>query len=216
MSIRYTRDKWEHFEKMRRTDSVLVRNIEEIIRTGASFDSVREVVQDGEEKVYDVTVRGTHSFASNGLISHNCKYKFPDSPRCKQKDYFTGRKAMSLRSRLIRTAHANPAAARVLLPILAASEGDDGDGAESGKPLDYGESYKLAKEAAKGLLKSQVGKTLANRVSHAAGVAREDILNNLSGQGVEGDRMGLFDGAGAAVEEFIKEFGNGSSGGGRY
>jgi len=35
------------------------------------WDEVRAIEPDGEEDVYDMTVRGTHNFVANGIIAHN-------------------------------------------------------------------------------------------------------------------------------------------------
>ena len=82
--------KWDALESCRGTEGV-VDNIRELMNHGYYFDRVTQVEAQGETDVYDVSVPEDVSFVANGMIAHNCKYKNPGSPRCKQDGYFKGR-----------------------------------------------------------------------------------------------------------------------------
>lgn len=89
------RKKWGLFERARRGDERFVGQIEKWMQSDTYFDLVKLVEPAGEEEVFDITVPGPSSFSANGILVHNCKYKNPDSPRCKkdQSEYFPGRNA---------------------------------------------------------------------------------------------------------------------------
>lgn len=79
--------KWDVLEECRGS-SYIVDNIRSLIDSEYRFDKVTQVVPRGEVEVYDISVPKDTSFVGNGMILHNCQYKNPDSPRCKQDEYF--------------------------------------------------------------------------------------------------------------------------------
>lgn len=86
---------WDALEASRGSDGI-VDNIRALIDNKYLFDKITDVKSSGQVDVFDLSVPSDTSFVANGLVAHNCKYKYPNSPRCKQKDYFPGRKNSSL------------------------------------------------------------------------------------------------------------------------
>ena len=82
------------------THSLPTRNAE---RNSTKEQGKRDIPKYVDEKVKEFEDKGYETDKAYAIAwSIYCKYKYPDSPRCKQDDYFTGKSASRVATRYLK------------------------------------------------------------------------------------------------------------------